>query len=77
MIQQAVPIVLPALTLGSMVATVTHLDAAVRRYYQAGLAASIHKTYLAVESRYLNFCGSFSIAALPTSESTLCYFVTC
>ena len=43
----------------------------------AGLVTSTHKTYLAAEWRYWNFCGSFSITALPASEATLCYFVTC
>ena len=65
------------LTLGSMVSPVSQLDAAVSKYYMAGLTASTHKTYRAAERRYLDFCGSFSITALPTSESTLCYFVTC
>jgi len=62
--------------IGSMMSLVS-LDGATRRYYLAGLAASPHKTYLAAERCYLDFCESFSIAALPTSESTLCYFVMC
>ena len=43
----------------------------------AGLMPATHKTYLSAEKRYLNFCNSFSIVPLPTSEETLCYFVAC
>ena len=53
------------------------LDNAVQRYFAAGLTPSTHKTYLSAEKRYLDFCRSFSIVPLPTSEGTLCYFVAC
>ena len=53
------------------------LDKAVQRYFAAGLMPATHKTYLSAEKRYLNFCKSFSIVPLPTSEGTLCYFVAC
>ena len=62
---------------GPRVPSAAQLDVAAQRYYMAGLATSTHKTYLAEEWRYLDFCGSFSITALPASEATLCYFVTC
>ena len=53
------------------------LDKAVQRYFAAGLMPATHKTYLSAEKRYLNFCKSFSIVPLPTSEGILCYFVAC
>ena len=53
------------------------MDQAVQRFFSAGLMASTHKTYEAAERRYLNFCKSFSIRPLPTSEEILCYFVAC
>ena len=39
--------------------------------------ASTHKTYQVAERRYLEFCNSFSLMPVPTSEGTLCYFVGC
>ena len=53
------------------------LDTVVQRYFTAGLMPATHKTYLSAEKRYVDFCSSFSIVPLPTSESTLCYFVAC
>ena len=53
------------------------LDQAVQRYFAAGLAPATHKTYQSAEHRYLEFCGSFSLVPLPTSESILCYFAAC
>ena len=53
------------------------LDAALHRYFAAALASSTHKTYAAAERRYLNFCKDFNLLPLPTSKSTLCYFVAC
>ena len=53
------------------------LDQAVQRYFAAGLAPATHKTYQSAERRYLEFCGSFSLVPLPTSESILCYFAAC
>ena len=64
------------LTLGSLM-PVSQLDAAVQKYYMAGLAPSTHKTNQSAERSYLGFCASFSIIPLPTSETTLCYFVAC
>ena len=53
------------------------LDKAVQRYYSAALAPSTKKTYKAAEKRYLDFCKSFSITPLPTSENILCYYTAC
>ena len=47
------------------------LDQAVQKYFAAGITPATHKTYLAAERRYLNFCHSFSLVPLPTSEVTL------
>ena len=52
------------------------LDQAVQIYFAAGMPAS-HKTYLAAERRYIDFCHNFSLVPLPTSEATLCYFAAC
>ena len=54
-----------------------HLEGAVLRYYVAGLSTSTHRTYQAAERRYLSFCNSFSIPALPATEANLCYFAAC
>ena len=54
---------------------ISQLDSAVQRFFNAGLTASSHKTYQAVEHRYMNFCINFVLQPLPTSEVTLCYFV--
>ena len=53
------------------------LDQTVQRYFTAGLAPSSHKTYRAAECRYLDFCSSFALISLPTSEELLCYFSAC
>ena len=53
------------------------LDKAVQHYYSAALAPSTKKTYKAAEKRYLDFCKSFSITPLPTSENILCYYTAC
>ena len=53
------------------------LDQAVQKYFAAGIMPATHKTYLAAERRYLDFCHSFSLVPLPTSEATLCYFAAC
>jgi len=53
------------------------LDAAVQKYYMAGLAPSAHKTYQSAGHHYLEFCASFSLLLLPTSEATLCYHAAC
>ena len=53
------------------------LDQAVQRYFAAGLAPATQKTYQSAECRYLEFCSSFSLVPLPTSESLLCYFAAC
>ena len=53
------------------------LDKAVQCYYSAALAPSTKKTYKAAEKRYLDFCKSFSITPLPTSENILCYYTAC
>ena len=53
------------------------LDSAVQVYFAAALAPSTHSTYKAAERRYLSFCSNFHITPLPTTESSLCYFVAC
>ena len=53
------------------------LDQAVWFYYESGLSSPTHKTYEAAKRKYLNFCNSFSIQPLPTTENILRYFVAC
>ena len=53
------------------------LDSTVQVYFAAALAPSTHSTYKAAERRYLSFCSNFHITPLPTTESSLCYFVAC
>ena len=48
------------------------LDQAAQRYFAAGLASATHKTYQSAKRR--EFCGSFSLVPLPTSEPILYYF---
>ena len=53
------------------------LDPAIRLHFSSALASSSHKTYKAVENKYLTFCNNFSLRPLPTTEAILCYFVAC
>jgi len=53
------------------------LTQAVQLYFKAALSASTQKTYKAAEKKYLSFCNNFSLAPVPTSENTLCYFAAC
>ena len=53
------------------------LDQVVQQYCSAALTSSTHKTYKAVECKYLSFCNNFSATPIPTSENVLCYSATC
>ena len=40
------------------------------------MTESTHSTYRTAEKNYLEFCNDFALSPFPTSELTLCYFVT-
>ena len=54
----------------------SNLAPALRKYFQAGLAASTHRTYSAGLRKFYEFCNAYNIAnPFPVSELHLCYFV--
>ena len=52
------------------------LGSSVEHYFSSGLAPSTKKVYSAAITRYTKFCNQFLLNTYPTSEQTLCRFVT-
>ena len=50
------------------------LDSLVRSFFIKGLAQSTHKVYLSSQRRYLSFCASAGLRAVPAVEEVLCNF---
>ena len=44
------------------------------RYFRSALAPSSQCTYVSAQTRYLQFCSSFSLSPLPVNELQLCQF---
>ena len=44
------------------------------RYFRSALAPSSQRTYVSAQTRYLQFCSSFSLSPLPVNELQLCQF---
>ncbi len=50
------------------------LDSLVRSFFIKGLAQSTHKVYSSGQRRFLNFCTSAGLQAMPAGEDVLCKF---
>ncbi len=50
------------------------LDSLVQAFFVKGLAQSTHRVYSSGQRRYLGFCASANLSAVPASEDTLCKF---
>ncbi len=50
------------------------LDSLVRSFFIKGLAQSTHKVYSSGQRRFLNFCTSAGLQAVPAGEDVLCKF---
>ena len=46
------------------------------KFFTKGLAASTQRSYRSGQNRYLQFCRKGNLQPLPTSETTLCRFVS-
>ena len=53
---------------------ITPLQAAVRYYFDNGLAPATQKCYNAGQQRYLYFCSQADLTPIPTSENTMSLF---
>jgi hypothetical protein len=51
------------------------VDQTVRSLFSQGIASSTSRTYSSGVRRYLSFCSSYNLDALPLSQATLCRFV--
>jgi len=56
---------------------ITMLDTTVEYYFRNSLATSTQKSYNSAKRRYLHFCASRGMVAIPASEHQLCQFVAC
>ena len=51
------------------------LDCLVRSFFVKGLAENTHKVYSSGQRRFLNFCATAGLVAVPAREEVLCKFV--
>lgn len=52
------------------------MDRLVDKFFRKGLAESTQRTYGSGQRKYLDFCKSGGLQAVPASESVLCSFVS-
>ena len=55
---------------------IAELEVARRRYMSHGLAVGTRRAYSSAQRAYLEFCERVSLSPIPTSEHTLCLFVS-
>ena len=53
---------------------VTSLDQIVDQYFLQGLAPATQSAYQSAKNRYINFCRTFQLLAIPATEQQLCRF---